>query len=605
MPADGQPACAASIKASGMTFDQALAFGLVFATVTAFVWGRLPYDLVAIASLFLGILLGLVPTDRALSGFSDDVVVIVVSALIISAAIARSGVVEDVMRPLVPYMRTTKTQVPILVGAVMLLSMVTKNIGALAIFIPVAQQTARRSRTSVSRLLMPMAFASLMGGLVTLVGTSPNIIVSKIRQDVIGEPFRMFDYAPVGLIVCAAGFLFLCFGSRLLPDRKGAASLADSFKLDAYTAEASVGARSASNGRTIAELEALADGDITVRWVLRERFRRLVPAPDLRVQADDILLIGGEARDLERAIARADLVLTGELVGVAANVETESVVEVLVPQTSSLVSQALGREKLPERHGVAVLAVSRGGRAIAQRLDTVRLRAGDVLVLKGTAETVPAALGTLGLLPLAEREIVLGRSRRSYIPITVLAVAMLLTAVGLASASIAFFGAAVTLLLLRVMSMSDAYGTIDAQVIVLLAALIPVSEAIQTTGGSDLIAGWLAPILQGLSPTIALGVVVVLAMAVTPFLNNAATVLMLGPIAAALATQLGLRPEPFLMAVALGAACDFLTPIGHQCNTIVMGPGGYRFGDYARLGVPLSLIVILLGTPAIAFVWPF
>ncbi|KQT50720.1 permease [Aureimonas sp. Leaf454] len=586
-----------------MTIDQALAFGLVITTVAAFVWGRLPYDLIAIASLLAGVLLGLVPIDKAFSGFSDDVVVIVASALIISTAVARSGFVETIMRPVMPYMKTARTQVPILVGATMLMSMVTKNIGALAIFMPVASQVAKRSGTSISRFLMPMSFASLMGGLVTLVGTSPNIIVSKIRVDVSGEPFRMFDYAPVGLGIVFCGFVFLSLASGLLPQRKPAGTLGAAFSLEAYTAEVLVPEGSASVGQTVAEIQRMTDDEITIRWVIRERFRRLVPAPDLTVLAGDLLLIGGEPEDLERAVSRADLRLSGDA-GAAVDVESESVVEGVVAPNSPVIDQTPARLRLEETQSVSLLAVSRGGRPISQRLASLKLRAGDVVVLKGTAETVPDALGALKILPLAEREIGLGRSRRSWIPIAVLAIAMLATALGLATATLAFFAAAVVLLLLRVMSMNDAYHTVEASVIVLLAALIPVSEAIQTTGGTDLIAIYLSPVLQGLPAIASLAVVIVIAMAVTPFLNNAATVLVMAPIAASVAQRLGLNTDPFLMGVALGAACDFLTPIGHQCNTIVMAPGGYRFGDYWRLGLPLSIIVVAVGTPLIAFFWP-
>ncbi|KQT53022.1 MULTISPECIES: SLC13 family permease [unclassified Aureimonas] len=586
-----------------MTLDQALAFGLVILTVAGFVWGRLPYDLIAIASLLAGIVLGLVPIDKAFSGFSDDVVVIVAAALIISTAVARSGFVETIMRPLMPYMKTARTQVPILVGATMLMSMVTKNIGALAIFMPVASQVAKRSGTSISRFLMPMSFASLIGGLVTLVGTSPNIIVSKIRMDVSGEPFRMFDYAPVGFGIALCGFVFLSLASGLLPKRKPASSLGASFALDAYTAEATVSETSAAAGRTVAEIQRMADDEITIRWVLRERFRRLVPAPDLKVEVGDILLIGGDPEDLERAVSLAGLHLSADL-QTEHDVESETVVEGVVSAGSPVVDQTPGRLGLEEKHGVSLLAVSRGGWPISQRLASLRLRVGDVVVLKGTVESVPDALGALKILPLAERQIVLGRNRRSWVPIAVLAVAMLLTALGLANATMAFFGAAVVLLLLRVMSMNDAYHTVEASVIVLLAALIPVSEAIQTTGGTDLIAVWLSPVLHGLPPIGSLAVVILIAMAITPFLNNAATVLVMAPIAASVAQKLGLSTDAFLMGVALGAACDFLTPIGHQCNTIVMAPGGYRFGDYWRLGLPLSVIVVVVGTPLIAYFWP-
>ncbi|WP_062206712.1 SLC13 family permease [Aureimonas sp. AU12] len=587
-----------------MTLDQALAFGLVGLTVAGFVWGRLPYDLIALLGLLAGVATGIVPIKAAFSGFSDDVVVIVVSALLVSAAIARSGVVEDIMRPLMPHMKTAQRQVTVLVGAVTLLSMVTKNVGALAMFMPVAAQVARKNGTSVSQLLMPMAFGSLIGGLVTLVGTSPNIIVSKIRQDVTGEPFRMFDYAPVGLGVVFVGFIFLAFASRLIPKRRAGGSMGDAFAMDAYTAEAEIFEGSPIAGRTIADLEAAADNDILVRTVIRERFRRMAPEPGMVVKAGDLLLIGGEPEGIERAVARAGLQLTGDLPAGRTDIESESVVEGVVTPQSPVIGSRIGKLGLESAHGVSILAVSRANTNIEQRLASVRLREGDVLVLKGTSETVPQALAALRILPLAERSIVLGRNRRSFLPLGVLAVAMILTATGLVSAVAAFFGAAVILLLMRVMSMHEAYNTVEASVIVLLAALIPLSEAIQTTGGTDLIAGWLSGILEGLSPLTSLFMVTILAMAVTPFLNNAATVLMLGPIAAGIALRLGLSPDPFLMAVALGSACDFLTPIGHQCNTIVMAPGGYRFGDYWRLGLPLSLIVLFVGVPLISFFWP-
>ncbi|RFC61859.1 SLC13 family permease [Fulvimarina endophytica] len=587
-----------------MTLDQALAFSILFFTVAAFVWGRLPYDLVALGALFTGVVAGIVPLNQAFSGFADDVVVIVAAALIISKAIAQSGFVEDLMRPLVPAMKSERSQVPIFVGAVLLMSMVTKNIGALAIFMPIVAQTARRTGTSVSRLLMPMSFASLIGGLVTLVGTSPNIIVSKIRDDIVGEPFRMFDYAPVGLGIAAAGFVFLSLGSRLLPQRKPGGSLGDAFSMSDYTAEARIGEGSAAAGKTVSEIEALADDEAKIQIVIRERFRRYHPAPVFRLADGDILIIQGDPEALARIVARAGLDLFGEEASPAANVETESIVEAVVtahsPAIGRTVADCLGASDTQ----TSVLAVSRNGETIGRRFARVRVKSGDVLVLKGTAESVPETLANLKILPLAERQIVLGRNRRGVVPIAVLALAMLLTAFGVVNAAGAFFGAAVVLLLLRVMSMNEAYHSVEASVIVLLAALIPLSEAIETTGGTTLIADALSPFLATVPPIAALAVVVIVGMAVTPFLNNAATVLMLAPIAGRIAIDLGLNPDPFLMGVALGAACDFLTPIGHQCNTIVMGPGGYRFGDYWRLGLPLSIIVVVVGVPLISVVWP-
>jgi len=586
-----------------MTLDQALAFGLIGVTVGLFLWGRLPYDLVALGALLAGVLIGVVPVEHAFEGFSDEIVIIVGAALVVSEAIARSGAVEAVMRPLTPRLKTAQVQVPVLVGATLLLSMVTKNVGALAILMPLALQLARRTGTSPAALLMPMSFASLIGGIVTLVGTSPNIIVSRVRQELGGEPFGMFDYAPVGLGIAAIGFVFLSVAWRLLPrDRRAAASMEAAFNIDRYTAEARLPPQSPQIGRTVAELEALGDGDVKVVAIVRERFRRHAPTPDRKLKADDVLLLRGEQADLERLMARAGLTLADA--GPRETNEQLSVLEGVVTGDSLLVGRTPSQLALGERHHVSLLAVSRAGQTISQRLSALRLQAGDVVVLRGAANTLPDTLGELRVLPLAERSLSLGHSRRSWIPAAVLAVAMVLVALHVVPVAVAFFGAAVILLALRVMTMHEAYNTVEWPVLILLGALIPVSEAIQRTGGTDLIAGWLQMGVQGLPAIGALAVTLVVAMLLTPFLNNAATVLVVGPIAATLAGRLNLNADPFLMAVALGAACDFLTPIGHQCNTLVMGPGGYRFSDYPRLGLPLSILVVAAGVPLIAFFWP-
>ncbi len=582
-----------------MTLAQGLSFALIAATVGCFVWGRLPYDLVAVTALFVGVVIGVVPARSAFEGFSDEVVIIIAAALVVSAGIARSGIVEAAMRPITPRLRTVGVQVPVLVGAVLVLSMVTKNVGALAIFMPVALQLARRTRTSPSALLMPMAFASMLGGLVTLIGTSPNILIAKVRADIVGKPFGMFDYTPVGLSVALVGFVFLSFGWRLLPiNRRAASSMEAAFNLEDYTAEARVEEGSPASGRRVADVEAMAEGDVQVAMVVRERFRRLPAHPDLILRHDDVVLLRGEPTNLERLVARARLKLSGGGDGEA------RLVEGVVTADSTLVGQTLGHAQLEERFGIGVVAVSRSGKRIGQRLASVRLRAGDVMVLRSTAPTLPETMGELRVLPLAERTISLGRNDRGYVPALVLAAAMLLVLVHALPVAIAFFGAAVALLLLRVLTMHEAYGAVEWHVLILIGALIPISHAVRDSGGTNLIAGLLLPLVQGIPGIWALGVVLVLTLIVTPFLHNAPTVLIMGPIAASLAAKLGFSVDSFLMAVALGAGCDFLTPIGHQCNTLVMGPGGYRFGDYARLGAPLSLLVVAVGLPLLTLFWP-
>jgi di/tricarboxylate transporter len=551
------------------------------------------------------VIVGVVPPDQAFKGFSDDIVIIVGSALIVSAAVARSGVIERVARALGLYLVTIHRQIVALVGSVTLLSAFVKNVGALAMFMPIAFQLARRTGTSPSSLLMPMSFGALLGGTVTLVGTSPNIIVSRVREQLLGEPFGMFDFTPVGAGIAIAGFLFLVFGWRLLPNRKSAASMDTAFNLEGYATEVMVPEDSPAAGVTVKALEELGEGEIEVITIIRGATRRYEPPGNMVIKPGDILILQGAPASLERVVALEKLQLTRE--GKSHEIDTPSdeigIMEAVIMPDSKLVGGSVGQLKLFDRHAVNLLAVSRKG-GITHRLRGVKLRAGDVVVIRGNLAAMPETLGELHCLPLAERALRIGR-KASLVPILVLATAMGLVAFNVVSVAIAFFGAAVVLLLVQSLSLREAYDAIEWPILIMLGALIPVSDALHSTGGTDLIAAWLSHAAAALPPMGALALLLAAAMAVTPFLNNAATVLVMAPIAASFAGRLGYNPDPFLMAVAIGAACDFLTPIGHQCNTLVMGPGGYHFGDYWRLGLPLSLIVLALGVPLITFFWPF
>ena len=589
-----------------MTYQQGLAFALVGLTIAAFIWGRFRYDVIALTALLLGVVVGIVPAEEAFDGFSNDITVIIACALVVSAAFARSGLIERLLRPVLPHLKSARTQVPVLVGAVTLLSMATKNVGALAILMPIALQVAKRTGTRPSCLLMPMAFGSLLGGLVTLVGTSPNIIVSEVRQEILGKPFGMYDYAPVGLALTLVGVVFLSFAYRLLPATRNAAVDMDAaLNAQPYITEVQVPDDWSGSSARLGDILAKNPGDVKAMALLRGRQRRSSPQANTRIAPGDVLLLQGDPEDLNELIVSAKFKLTRSDRPVSMEEPTEDVrvIEAIVGQDSKLIGQTAQKLDLHGQHGVNLLAVSRSGYRMTQELRTVRLRSGDQLVLQGGERTLPAALQELGCLPLAEREVRLGGVRHSFAPALILAAAMLLVAFQIAPVAVAFFGAAVLMIAIGALRMREAYGALDGPVLVLVAALIPVSETIQATGGADLIAGWLSIMFREMPALVALGSVMAIAMAATPFLNNAATVLIVAPIGASLAKQLGLAPDPFLMAVAVGAACDFLTPIGHQCNTLVMAPGGYKFTDYPRLGAPLTLLVLLVGTPLIALVW--
>lgn len=590
-----------------MTLPQGTAFAIVAVMMALFVWGRLRYDVVALLALVAAVLTGIVPAKEAFTGFGDDVVIIVAAALVVSAAVAKSGITELAIRPLAPYLTTTRSQVFVLVFAVILFSTFIKNVGALAILMPVALQFAKRSGTSPSQLLMPLAFGSLIGGLITLVGTSPNIIVSRVREEILGKPFEMFDYTPVGLGLAAIGLVYLTFAYRFLPkDRRGGASIDAAINIENYVVEARISADSPLVGKTARDVEALSEGDARLTTIVRERFRRYKPSPALQLRAGDLLLLEGDPDALEKVVARGGLELGGKAAEASATADgdTIGVVEGVVTADSPLVGANMIEIDVRERYNVNVLAISRSGERITQRLRSVRFQGGDVIVMQGRFDNLPDTLKALGILPLAARDVGLGRGRHRWIPVLILAMAVGAVAFKVLPIAIAFFTAAVALVVTRSLTLREAYETIEWPILILLAALIPVSEAVRTTGATDLIAGWLHVAAGGLPPLAAMGLMLVAAMAVTPFLNNAATVLMVAPIAAGLASRLGLNPDPFLMAVAVGAACDFLTPFGHQCNTLVMGPGGYRFSDYWKLGLPLSILVVLAGVPLIAATWP-
>jgi di/tricarboxylate transporter len=495
----------------------------------------------------------------------------------------------------------------VFVTLVTALSAFINNVGALALFLPMAIQSARKAGRSPSELLMPLAFGSLLGGLITLIGTPPNILISAVRRQFGGEPFAMFDFAPVGLGVALVGTVFLAFGWRLLPrDRRGAAAPEESFRIEDYLTEISVPAGTPLVGKSLADLEALAEGDLAVLALIRDDERRLVPSSRAKIAAGDVIVLETDPIALKKVIDSGKVKMVGSEAISAEHVRSEEVgvIEAVVMAESPLIGWSPAAIGLRARYGVNMLAIRRNGRRVDERLSRVEITPGDVVVLQGNLERMSETLARLGCLPLADRKLQLGAPARMFLPAGLLAVAVALTAVGLLPASVAFVGAVLGIAVLRLLPLSDLYSAVDWPVVVLLGAMIPVTQALQTTGGTELIAGAIAAAGASVAPMVLIGLVMVATMLVTPVLNNAATVLLMGPIAASLAQRLDLNMDPFLMAVAVGASCDFLTPIGHQSNTLVMGPGGYRFSDYWRLGLPVSILVVLVGVPLIALVWP-
>jgi len=587
-----------------LTLQQGFSFAIVAAMLGLFLWDRWRFDVVALAALLAAIATGIVPANKAFTGFSNPVVIIIASALVLSRAVAVGGIGTQLMRRMSWALTSPDREVGMLTLFVTILSALMKNVGALALFIPLAYQLAERGGDR-RRYLMPMAFGSLAGGMMTLIGTSPNLLISIVRQNTLGKPFAMFDFTPVGAPLALMAVLFLTFGWRLIPKGQQPAGGGNA-NPQSYATELRIPPKSPFVGKKLGDLEKLGNGEISVAFILREGGHRYVPQRHWTLYEGDILVIEAEAKKLQSLIDEAQIELVGSDEESRNKPDGSEIgtIEAVVTEGSALVGRTAEGLRLRDRYQANLLAISRSGRRIDGRLRHTPFRVGDLIMLEGSEEVLPETLTTLGCLPLEATGAALGRRRSSWPPLLVLAGAILLAATQAVPVEIAFFAGAVAVIVGKLLTLREAYDAVDWPVVILLGCLIPVGEAVHSTGGSELIAHCLAQLGRGLPAVGIVALLMVVAMLVTPILHHAAAVLVLGPIAASLAQQLGYQIDPFLMAVAVGASCDFLTPIGHQCNALVMGPGRYRFGDYWHLGLPLSITVVLVGVPLIAMVWP-
>ncbi|HLI22745.1 MAG TPA: SLC13 family permease [Stellaceae bacterium] len=590
-----------------MTLHQALSFAVLAGLLILFVWDRLRFDIVALLALLAAVACGIVPMDKAFGGFSNPLLPLIASALVVSNAVGKSGLIEQIVHAMRPLLQRRSLQVGVLSSAVAFLSAIVKNIGALAIFLPVAMKVARRNKRPVGEFLMPMSFGSLAGGMMTLIGTSPNIIASSLRQELLGKPYRMFDFLLVGLGITIIAIAFLSFGWRLLPIRNKSADSGDEpFKVEDYLSELRVPEKSMLAGKTVADFEELSEGSISVTAIIREGRRRYTPARYWRIFPDDILIVQSNPQDLQSLVHTAGLELVGpeEPKSDGTGVADTVVVEAVVMPESRIVGQTGMGLRLRGRYGVSLVAISRGGKRTVTRLAQTPFSAGDVIALQGTADGMSDVLAARGCLPLAERNLQLGRPRKLLITASILVVCVALSATELVPPELAFTGGAVLTMVFGILTLREVYDAIDWPILVLLGALIPVGEGVRTTGTTDLIANWIAGASASLPIAGTLALLLVITMLLTPLVHHAAAVIVMGPVAVAIAKHFVFNGDPFLIAVAVGASCDFLSPVGHQCNTLVMGPGGYRFSDYWHLGLPLSALVVLCGTPLILAVWP-
>lgn len=587
-----------------MTTEQISIFAILGLSLVFFMWGRWRYDVVAFTALIVGVVAGVVPTDAAFAGFGHPAVITVAAVLVISRTLQVSGVISIFADAVVRFAKGQGTQMGALSGLGALLSAFMNNVGALALLMPLALRLSERP----SAVLMPLSFATILGGLVTLIGTPPNIIIATYRADVTGTPFAMFDFAFVGLPIAVVGMAFvLLIGWRLIPsDRTSRRSAEEMFDLDSYIVEARLNDDSEYVGRKVHELEQLDEEQSIVVGLLRDENRRLMRITSEYLRAGDILLLRVDPATIDELVKKAGLTLTGSDHPDTEKIKSDQVgiVEAVVQPGSRIEGRTAMNLRLRRHYGVALLALAREGVPIQERIARVRFRAGDVLLLQGEESEMPDAIAEMGCLPLATRNLNIGRGGKVLIPALVFAASVFATVMGWAPVHVSFAGAVVALVLLERISPREAYETIEWPVIVLLGAMIPLGDALQSTGGTQLIAESIVGLAGSIPPFAILGIVLVVTMTLSDLMNNAATAIVMAPISVAIAGSLGLNADPFLMAVAIGASCAFLTPIGHQNNVLVMGPGGYKFGDYWRMGLPLEIIIVAISIPLIMFFWP-
>ena len=614
-----------------MTIEQSLIFGILIALVIMFLWGRWRHDMVAAAALLACVLTGLVSPADAFTGFGHPAVITVACVLVLSRGLQTSGAVDVLSRYILPASSGPTLTIASLTGLGALLSAFMNNVGALALLMPVAIQIARRQELPPGRVLMPLAFGSILGGMTTLIGTPPNLIVSGFRGQTGADTFAMFDFTPVGLVVAATGVVFVALiGWRLVPERKQVG--AEGFDTGAYLTEARVPEGSKSAGKTLREIEKeLEQADAQVVGLVRNVVRVTAPNPGRVVRVGDILIIEAEAEALANALSSLGLKLEeakhnqspeddkpqkddeGETGAASDAGEADDkpppsdeivLMELAILPGSALAGRSASDILLRTRYGINLLAISRQGQRSMARLRSLTFKAGDLLMMQGPPEAIAEFAANSGCVPLAERALRIPDKRKAILAGGIMALAVGGAAFGLLPAAISFAAGVLASMALRTVPARSVYEAIDWPVIVLLGALIPVAGAMEATGTADLIARFLLESVAQGHAIVGLGLILIVTMTLSDLMNNAATAAVMCPIAIGTAGQLGVNADPFLMAVAVGASCAFLTPIGHQNNTLILGPGGFRFGDYWRLGLPLEILVMAVSIPTLLLVWP-
>lgn len=594
-----------------MTGEIALVLTILGVAIVLFASERIRVDVVSMMVLLALLLTGILDAEEAFSGFSNPAVITVWAIYIVSDGLFRTGVADFIGQRI---MRVAGRQEARLVAVIMftvgVMSAFMNNIGATAVLLPAVIAIGRRAKIPASKLLIPLAFGSLLGGVTTLIGTPPNLLVSAALLEAGFEPFSLFDYTPMGLIVMISGIVYMVVAGRhLLPTRvaAGEGSLTGTYRLRSYLTELTVNEDSPLIGRTIVETRLGEEYDLTVMGVMREGRVRLGVLPNAHVRAHDVLLVKGAIEQIFRVQREIGVEIDPQhrLSELDLTSPEAAVAEVVVSQWADFIGKTLKEIDFRGRFGLTVLAIWHQEEAIVGRLGEVPLRLGDVLLIQGRRDRIDF-LGRddsfLVLGPVATEK---RRTRKAPVALVIFGLMIILVSTGSLHISGAAVLAAVLMVLFGCLSQDEAYDAIEWQSVFLIAGMLPMGIAMAKTGTATFLSDMIINLVGDLGPRAIMIGLFVLTTVITEFMSNAAAAVLIAPIAISSAATLGIEPYAFVMGVGIAASNSFLFPIGHQASVLVYGPGGYRFADYTRVGLPLTLLIWLLLIIFLPIFWPF
>ncbi|WP_369685070.1 SLC13 family permease [Haladaptatus sp. YSMS36] len=596
-----------------LTVDMLVVFGIALLAFSLFVSERVPVDVTALIIMFVLIVLGSwtnITPEEGISGFSNMGTITVLAMFVLSAGITRTGAVQRLGTRMAAYAGTDeRKQLLATLTVAGIPSGFINNTPIVAMLVPVVSDLAQKGRTSPSKLLIPLSYASMVGGMLTLIGTSTNLVASSVSARLIDHPFSMFEFTKLGVLVFLTGAIYLIFvGHRLIPERiKPAENYVTEYDLAPYLAEVVVNEASPLVGQRLRGGLRSTEFDFDVIQVIREGETFLEPLDSVRIRANDKLVLRANIDIVRRLVATKGLSL-GSTDGssdeaLATDLGSQTLAELILPSWSGLLGQSLRSSTFRQRYDANVLAIRRGGELLQQRLNRIRLRSGDTLLIQATEESLDKLSNDRDIIVVSQapqREFL---ESKTSLAIGIVVSVVVLAALGVLDILVAAIGGVIAMVLGGILRPHEIYDAVDWDVIFLLAGVIPLGMAFEQTGAATLLGGLVA--LSGnVLPLIGvLWVFYVVTALMTALLSNTASVVLMIPVAVSTAAQVGANPFAFVLAVTFAASADFMTPIGYQTNLLVYGPGGYRFTDYFRVGAPLQVLLSLVTVLGIAFFW--